>query len=160
MEKLRQMHPRGSRFVPSVVEPAPPNEDPALIQGPIPQNTGYPSRKLPVPLRGLPLPGSRLPCPLVGIIFPTCVEWFDICVDGVTRSQFWPGRCSSCMRNGALAPDGEWFFRSSSRKSGKFRCTPPTYWIRSYACAGGGIEAVKKQITGVTCFAKLNGIGG
>ncbi len=28
-------------------------------------------------------------------------------------------RCSFCIRNGALTPNGEWFFHSSSRKSGK-----------------------------------------
>ena len=39
MEKLRQMYPRGRRFVPSFaggyasVKPALPNEDPALVQG-------------------------------------------------------------------------------------------------------------------------------
>ena len=56
--------------------------------------------------------------------------------------------------------DGEWYFYSSARKSGKILPHPCHLLIRSYACAGGGIEAIKKQITGVTCFAKLNGIGG
>ena len=132
------------------VKPALPNEDPALIQGLLPQNAGYPCSLLPAP-------GGGSLCQGVGVLPYTRLWAYFSPLVGMFRHLC---LCSSCMRNGALSTDGEWFFHSSSRKSGKFRCTPPTYWIRSYACAGGGIEAVKKQITRVTCFAKLNGIGG
>lgn len=61
--------------------------------------------------------GSAVPACRHGI--PTMVRipyfWVQAGADAVP--------CSSFMRNGAFTPDGEWF-HSSSRKSGKFCCTP------------------------------------
>lgn len=134
---------------------------PCPESGPLPPIWGYPCPLLPAPVDGSLCQGvGGLPCQLVGMLWSSPILPTQVCSTHTPWSHFWPRRCSYFMGNGALTPDGEWLFRSSSRKSGKFRCTPPAYWIRSYACAGGGIEAIKKQITGVTCFAKLNGIGG
>ena len=54
------------------MKPALPNEDPVLIQGPLPQNRRYPCRKLPAPLQVAPFAreSAVLPYPLVG--------WFDL----------------------------------------------------------------------------------
>lgn len=66
------------------VKPALPNEDPTLIQGPLPQIGGTPPGKYLFPCGWLPLPGSRHSAvPTCGNYFPNLLVWFDTCVDGV-----------------------------------------------------------------------------
>ena len=53
------------------VKPALPNEDPALVQGTLPQNKGHPCPLLPAPVDGSLCQGvGGLPCQLVGMFSP------------------------------------------------------------------------------------------
>lgn len=106
---------RGGRFGPSfrmkhpslVLKVCPMGGTPALIQGPSPKIRGTPAGKTPAP-GWTPFDRGSF-CHFVG--------------GGVLprpRSHFWPGSCSSLVRNGAFTPDGKW--------NGKFRCTPAADW--------------------------------
>ena len=79
------------------VKPALPNEDPVLIQGPLPQNRRYPCRKLPAPLQVAPFARESAVCranllvcfsPLVGMVRP-CVDGVPEAISGLGAAPPW-----------------------------------------------------------------------